>query len=91
MAIRLQTAIRAIVMSARLHTKSSVATDPKKYHAADQYPVGVEHPFLCGDETDIRFTVIIISQDTAECEEEQRYGNKDASGSTDLIRERLLG
>lgn len=64
---------------------------PEKYHAADQYPVGVEHPFLCGDETDIRFAVIIISQDTAECEEEQRYGNKDASGSTDLIRERLLG
>ena len=48
-------------------------------HAAHQYTVDVEHPFTVGKVAHIGFSVIIISQNAAECEEEQGYRNEDGS------------
>lgn len=76
------------ICQAPYHIKSR--NRAKEYHAAYQYPVGVQYPFLFGDEANVCLSIIIIPQNTAECEEEQCYGNKYPSGCADLIGQRLL-
>ena len=60
-------------------------------HAAHQYTVDVEHPFTVGKVAHIGFSVIIISQNAAECEEEQGYRNEDGSRRSYLVGQCMLG
>lgn len=77
-------------MSARLHARSSVAKGPEQHHRPDQQPVEGQCARTAGDEADIGFAVIVVADDTAESEEEDRHGDEDTADGADFADQRGL-
>ena len=57
---------------------------PKQHHRTDQHPVKGQHPGAAGDEPDIGLAVVVIPDNAAEGEEEDRHGDEDAARRADF-------
>ena len=62
----------------------------EQHHAAHQEAIGQHHGFALGDEADVCLAIIIIADDAAEREQQDRDGDENPAGATHLVRQGLL-
>lgn len=59
-------------------------------HSADEQAISIQRKAALRDEADVRFSIIVISNDAAECEQQDGYGDDVAACRADLRRQGLL-